>query len=244
MRTAIISMVRLLCLLCAFLLVANVAAYYWPDKANYAPHVYNPSIDVNPRYVRLNKEIEDKFYSRPATSIGSAGESALLDDESGLLTGSNCYRVGPFLNQVNYDLGQAVLFNAGVDFKKSKRASKESNVFRVYLGPYANQTEATDARVELKRKEVLDHFVRKEDDGDYIISLGIYTTKETADDAILLFDGSLEEVKLKSEVVILPESFWLHFSLNEDDSVRQQLSRIDWGEQSAKMGKFECEITG
>jgi len=236
-------MIRSMCMLCGFLIVANVAAYYWPDKANYAPHIYNPKVDINPHFVRLNKEIEDKFYSQPATSFEILGDDLLFNDLVDLSTDSNCYRVGPFMHQANFELAQAVLFNASVDFKKSKRASKESNVFRVYIGPYANQAEVADARVELRRSKVLDHFVRKEGEDNYIISLGIYTTKESADDAVVLFDGSLDEVKLKSEVVVLPDSFWLHFSVGDDDRVRQQLSRIDWGEQSAKMGKFQCQVT-
>lgn len=235
-------MIRSLCLLCAFLLVANVAAYYWPDKSNYAPHVYNAKADINPHFVRLNKEIEDKFYSQPVTSYETVGDRVLFADDMELSADSDCYRVGPFMHQANYELAQAVLFNADLNFRKSKRASKESNVFRVYLGSYGSQAEVADARVELKRNKVLDHFVRKQGDDDYIISLGIYTTKESADDAVALFDGTLEKVKLKSEVVILPDSYWLHFSA-DDDRVRQQLSRIDWGESSAKMGKFQCEAS-
>lgn len=234
-------MIRSLCMLCGLLMVANMAAYYWPDKANYAPHIYTAQIDVNPHFVRLNKEIEDKFYSQPATSVEVVDDGILFAEGAELPADANCYRVGPFLHQANYELAQAVLFNAALEFKKSKRASKESNVFRVYLGPYINQAEVADARVELKRSKVLDHFVRKEGEGDYMISLGIYTTKGSADDAVALFDGTLDKVKLKSEVVILPDSYWLHFSVDDDDRVRQQLSRIDWGEQSAKMGKFQCQ---
>lgn len=237
-------MIRSLCMLCALLLVANVVAFYWPDKSNYAPHVYSAKPDINPHFVRLNKEIEDKFYSQPVTSFEVVGDSELFADNIDLSADSDCYRVGPFMHQANYELAQAVLFNANLDFRKSKRASKKSNVFRVYLGSYASQAEVADARLELKRNNVLDHFVRKEGDDDYIISLGIYTTKESADDAVTLFDGTLDKVKLKSEVVILPDSYWLHFSVDDDDRVRQQLSRIDWGERSAKMGKFQCEVPG
>jgi len=233
---------RLLTLICACLIIANVVAYFWPDKANYAAHIHNPKEDVNPHFVRLNKEIEDKFYSQPATAFEVVADEMLAASAPTIIGEANCYRVGPFMHQANYELAQAVLFNAEIEYQKSKRASKQSNVFRVYLGPYSSQALVSDARVELKRKNVLDHFVRKESAENYIISLGIYTTVESADEAVALFSENLDNVNIKDEVVVLPDSFWLHFSVDDDDQAHQQLSRIDWGEQSAKMGKYQCQI--
>jgi len=220
---------RILLGLCGGLLIANVAVFLWPDDARVAPHIYTAKSDINPHFLRLNKEVEEKHY---------AARSWTTEDAIG--ASEDCFRLGPFAHQANYELAQAVLFNANVEFQKSKRTAKESEVFRVYLGPFASQAEVADARVDLKRKKVLDHFVRKVADDEYIISLGIYTTQKSANLAVSLFDGKLEKVKLKQENIVLPDSFWLHFAIDDNDQIRNQLARMDWGEQSAKLGKHSC----
>lgn len=239
-------MTRLFIYIAVFLLLANIALAIWPDRANYAPHVHSTKQDVNPHFVRLNKEIEDRFYSQVTESIDLIDE---VDEPIDAVSGSPdlesgdqaCYRVGPFMHQENYDLAQAVLFNANIDYQKSKRASKESNVFRVFVGPYESEPEVNDARLALTRKKVLDHFIRKQSDSSYIISLGIYSSEESADSAIRLFSDKVDGVQKQGENVVLPDSYWLHFTLG-DDSVRRQLRTIDWGELSAKMGLHTCGI--
>lgn len=236
-------MVRLLLYVVAVLVLANAAVLLWPDKANYAPHVYSPKKEVNPHFVRLNKEIEERFYSQIGAEDATVIPDLAFDELPSDLPVSDafaCYRVGPFIHQENYELAQAVLFNASIDYRKSKRLSKESSVYRVFLGPFDNPAEAADARIELKRKKVLDHFVRKQSD-EYIVSLGIYSSLESADKAIALFEDKLGKVSKQSENVVLPESYWLHFSVAEDDRAQQQLSAMDWGETAAKMGLFGCE---
>lgn len=243
-------MMRFLLYLTALLVLLNVTAALWPDRINSAAHVFEATDDVNPHFVRLNKEIEDRFYSRPIEEVASDeinanGVSSVLVDVA--LSATNpevatqeCYRIGPFMHQANYELAQAVLFNADVDYKKSKRASQESNVFRIYLGPFQTQAEVDDVRLDLKRKNVLDHFVRKQDDGSLTISLGIYSTADTADTALMLFNDKLGAVKRRSENVVLPDSYWLHFNTSEDERVLMQLSVMEWGEPSAEMGLFSC----
>ncbi len=221
---------RFLLSLIAILILINLAVFLWPNNKVNAPHVYAAKKDFNPHFLRLNKEVEEKHYKvTKSTTNASAGE----------VTGS-CYRLGPFLHESNYELAQAVLFNANVDFEKSKRVSKESEVYRIYLGPYQNEAQISDARVDLKRSNVLDHFVRKLDSQDFIISLGIFTTEESANDALGLFGDKLEKVKMKQEQLVLPDSFWLHFTIFENDQIKQQLRQMDWGEQSVKLGKHQC----
>lgn len=233
---------RFLTSFCGLLLVANVAVLFWPDDARTAPHIYAPKADMNPHFVRLNKEIEDKYFApNPAIIEAPVHDQILAANAADDASLGGCYRLGPFMHKANYELAQAVLFNANIKFQKSTRASKESNVFRVYLGPYDSAAAATDARVELKRKSILDHFVRKETDEQYIVSLGIYTTEETAIKAVNLFDGKLDSVKLKEELVVLPDSYWLHFDSDGDGQIRQQLARMDWGEQSARLGRYHCQ---
>jgi len=188
-------MIRFLLYFAALLILLNAAILMWPDKINYAPHVYAAKDDLNPHFVRLNKEIEERFYTDDLgveLIVGNSSEEKGVDSEWGV---QSCYRIGPFMHQANYELAQAVLFNADVDYKKSKRASKASNVFRIYLGPYQGQPDVDRMRIELRQKKILDHFVRKQDDGTLMISLGIYSTEETAGAALRLFREKLSEVR-------------------------------------------------
>ncbi len=231
------------------LVMANVLVFFWPTSNNVAPHVYPESAELNPHFVRLNKEIEERFYSNtselPEVSSTSTTVPDLAQEEQTVsLTrdaGENCYRLGPFMHQESYELAQAVLFNADVNFQKSSRPSQESDVYRLFLGPFDSAAEAADARLELNRRRILDHFSRKTDDGVYMISLGIYSSEETANAAMRLFRGKLEGVKMQNETVVLPSSYWLHFALNNQSSKFEQLNDIDWGENSVKLGPHTCK---
>ncbi|MBX2847289.1 MAG: SPOR domain-containing protein [Acidiferrobacterales bacterium] len=221
---------RFLLGLCALLVIANVVAFFWPTSSDQPAHVYAEREDVNPNFLSLNKEVEARYYQSDAVNVGAQLPQV----------GESCYRLGPFMFESNYELAQAVLFNAQLDFNKSTREAQQSLVHRVFLGPFASQAEIDDARVELKRNSILDHFVRNSDGQGSIISLGIYTTQEAADRAVDLFADSLDSIKSQQEEILLPESHWLHFVLAEDGAIRQQLSVMDWGETAVKLGKFEC----
>jgi len=234
---------RVLSYTIALLILANFGMLLWPDKTHQAPHVYPVKEDVNPHFVRLNKEIEERFYSKPVEEVSEPALVVSADSDSSIEEASGgCYRVGPFMHQANYELAQAVLFNAGVDYKKSKRASKASNVYRIFLGPFEGQEQVVEARRMLRDRKVLDHFVRRQDDGLMMISLGIYSSLESAETALRLFERKLDNVNSRSENVILPDSYWLHFVAADDERILPQLRAIDWGEPSAKMGLFTCGL--
>ncbi|GAA6139683.1 hypothetical protein NBRC116583_34300 [Arenicella sp. 4NH20-0111] len=233
------------------LVLANIAVFFWPTQANIAPHIYSEKPELNPHFVRLNKEIEERFYSQDKRSdfdqfdaqsqLPKVDTDEVLAQVGSSVSGSGvCYRLGPFMHQESYELAQAVLFNANVDYQKSARASQKSDVYRLFLGPFENSALVADARLELKRQRILDHFSRKLESGNYIISLGIYSSQETADTALRLFQGKLNDVKMQNETVLLPNSYWLHFVLGQSSSKLEKLSDIDWGENSVKLGPHTC----
>jgi len=236
---------RILIYIIALLVLANVGFLWWPGEVSEAPHIYPSKKDVNPHFVRLNKEIEDRFYGAPSTQLVespalTSAELSVLSSDA-VVSSAECYRVGPFLHQANYELAQAVLFNTGVPFEKSSRASKASNVYRVFLGFFESEEDVAVARKKLNESGVRDHFVRIQDDGSKMISLGIYSTEESVNEAVTLFERRIDDVRTRSENVVLPDSFWLHFSANQGDHLLSQLNAIDWGEPSAKMGLFDCD---
>jgi len=246
---------KFLTYLIGLLIIANVVVYFWPDRLNSGERLYAAKADVKPHFLRLNKEIEDKYYAKQkadkliadsafsSSSPGDALASARtkpVRSSSTAADGSDCYRLGPFLHAANYELAQAVLLNADIDYKKTKRIAKESDVYRVYLGPFPDPAVLVDTRKELNRKKIFDHFVRKEPTGELIISLGIYSSKDKATGAVELFNGRLDKVKQRNETITLPDSYWLHFLMSEDTTLRAELTQTDWGEKSAKIGRFRC----
>ena len=61
-------MTRFLLYFVGLLVLLNVAVLMWPDKASLATHVYMAKDDVNPHFVRLNKEIEDLTLTKESLS--------------------------------------------------------------------------------------------------------------------------------------------------------------------------------
>lgn len=239
---------RFLSYLFGILILVNLVVLAWPQQNTTAPHLSAKQEEVNPHFIRLNKEIETRFYTQveqvaDIDNTSSTNSIALLpergDEASSTLADKVCYRVGPFTHRPNYELAQAVLFNAKIDFKKTRRESRESIVTRLYLGPYSGKAQVEDMRTRLRQAGVLDHFVRKQDD-DYIISLGIYSSDVSSDAAFQLFKEKVSSIQQREETVVLPESYWLHFGLREEQTIKRQFAAMDWGEPSAKMGLHEC----
>ena len=96
----------------ALLILANFGMLLWPDKTHQAPHVYPVKEDVNPHFVRLNKEIEERFYSKPIEEVSGPSLASDVGTNSSVeVATEGCYRVGPFMHQANYELAQAVLLS-------------------------------------------------------------------------------------------------------------------------------------
>ena len=115
----------------AALLLANVFAFLWPDHGSAPAHVYPRKVDVQPELIKLNKEVEEAFYQRTQVAQTGEGEAA-----------RNCFRLGPFTKLDNFEIAQAALLNAEVDYTKSRREVSRSEVFRLFLGPFAERSQA------------------------------------------------------------------------------------------------------
>ena len=226
---------RFILVFCGFFLVANVALFLWPTEREPAKHVHLEREDISPHFLRLNKEVEEKHRESLQSQLVAQIDGSPIENDL-----ESCYRLGPFMHKANFEIAQAVLTSSEVDFKTSKRVSQDSLVYRVFLGPFSSQAEVDDLRVDLKRKKILDHFVRKIESDKYMVSLGIYSTQEAVDAAVALFEEKLDDVKSQQEQLVLPESNWLHFAIGESELAEKQLSSMDWGELAAKLGKFEC----
>lgn len=236
-----------------FLVLVNVVVYLWPSQADVGPGVYSGKTEINPQFVRLNKEIEARFYAEVDQDVVISSSAEPVDEEfdrsvnvesvKNVVSGESgavCYRLGPFMYKESYELAQAVLFNVGVQFKTSSRVSKESDVFRLFLGPFSDSSVASSVRATLKKKRVFDHFSRKLANGSYMISLGIYSTKKSAESAMRQFSRKIDDVQIRNETIVLPDNHWLHFELQKSSLKYTHLKSVEWGESSVKMGPHSC----
>lgn len=227
------------------LLIVNVVVFLWPTNNLEPAHVHPHKVDVNAGLLRLNKEVEASYRkerSANAQTALSAGGSKIPDNGEAVAQAPTvqCYRLGPFSLKSNFEIAQATLLNAGLEVDASTRAVSRTEVYRVYLGPFAERARAIDIRTDLNNNGVLDHFIRNEPDGSAIVSLGIYSTEAAAQGGLNQFEPQIKGAKLREEVVTLPESHWLYFAISDEAVQRQDLDLIDWGEVGAQIGPFQC----
>jgi hypothetical protein len=228
--------------LIGLLVIVNVAVFLWPTKSSEPAHVHPRKVDVSAGLIRLNKEIETQYRDeqRDKAEAALSGADGVAARDSVLSSEVQCYRLGPFSLKSNYEIAQATLLNAGLQVKSSIRAVSRTEVYRVYIGPFADRAQAIDARRSLSNKGVLDHFIRNELDGSTTVSLGIFSTEGSAMAGLEGLSARVDGVKFREEVVTLPESYWLYFALAENTGVREDLDLVDWGEVGAQIGSFEC----
>lgn len=210
----------------------NAVVFMWPKELDTgSSNTYPPRVDVNGHLIRLNKEIEARQLER-----ASAKEEA-----ANRFGNQQCYRLGPFSSTTNFEIAKATLTNAGVEYVESRRASQRSEVYRVFVGPFASKAEAADARTQLSNKGILDHFVREDGPNQLIVSLGIFTSLESANLGLAQLSEKVTNVTLRDELVTLPQTDWLYFSLENKPEFLVSARSIDWGEPGALLGRYTCQ---
>lgn len=151
-----------------------------------------------------------------------------------------CYRVGPFLHASRLTLAKTRLNNLGMLYDVEKRPSNTAEVFRVYLGPYVTSANASAVRQKLSEKGIFDHFQRKEQAGQHIVSLGIYSRSVSAQSSLERFIEMDIDARMRPERTVLPNSFWLNISSAVEEFSPESLRKINWGEHSAQFGAYKC----
>jgi len=151
-----------------------------------------------------------------------------------------CYRVGPFMHMARLSVAKSKLTNLDLDFDEVQRPSAAAEVFRIYLGPYADSKRAADVRRELTAKGIFDHFQRKEGDGKYVVSLGIYSRAVSAQGSLERFLEEGVDARIRPERTVLPASYWLNIVGERTSFPLESMRGIDWGEHSARFGRYSC----
>lgn len=221
------------------LMLANAVTLFWPSAKQSAGPAYVVRQNVKSQFIRLNREIEERFLPDSHLAKPVATDDELLDEES--VAPAVCYRLGPFLQTKNYVYAKSLLAQAQISYRESQREAIDSGAFRIYLGPFQTRAEALDSQTELREKQILDHFIQRvKGSSSYIVSLGVYSTLESANKALVLYSDRIPEIQMEQAALRLPMSYWLHVSLNEQSDQYLAITRMDWQNPSVKLGKFRC----
>lgn len=231
---------RLVFGLIGLLILGNLVAFMLPADVEKGNRSFSSKKEMSPsKIVLLHSALSN---SERESLLGSGVES-----ESNVLVSKNvdgkCYRIGPFLHASRLSLAKAQLNNINVRYTIDKRVSAAAEVFRVYVGPFDSEDLARESRQKLNESEVFDHFQRKESDGLYIISLGIYSRGVSAQASKERFEAKGLSARIRPEKTVLPDSFWLNLlSKNSQGLPYGVLKKIDWGEYSAQFGSYSCPV--
>ena len=231
----------------ALLVIVNVLVFLWPEPHNGSEQ--NASLsELNPEFISLNgvsdaSEIKPQGKQKDKVAHRAQTESEPIHSTQGQSTQGllSCYRLGPFLKQETYLQAQEKLTQYGVEYTEFVRESQKSQVYRVYLGPYLTRQSVLQAKYALLEKGVKDHFLRKHPDNSYLISLGIFSTREGALVLMEQLKGKVENMLLRDELLDLPTSYWLDMKFVDKGYTLQSLNGVDWGDRSVHINRIICQ---
>lgn len=229
---------RIIFSLIGLLILGNLIAFMLPSDIEQANLGFVSKAELNPEKIILLQSLGD-----PAEQDDLISADSVESDSSVMEVNADgkCYRIGPFLHASRLSLAKAQLNNIDVLYTVDKRESAEAEVFRVYLGPYADNVLARQARQLLNSSDIFDHFQRKESDGSYIISLGIYSRVVSSQASKERFEDKGLDVRIRPEKTVLPDSYWLNLLAKGSQALPYDvLRKIDWGEYSAQFGAYQC----
>lgn len=209
--------------LAALLLLLNAALFLWatghdPSRAPGA----SPYPVVNPEAMRLLSEVRQ--------------DSAEDDEDAG-----RCARIGPFVDSAVMSVAAQKLDALSLPYSRRTVKAREIRAYRVYLGPFQSQSAVQAQSRLLDEAGVDDYYVKNEEDGGRIISLGLFSQR---DGARVLRQRMLRRdirAKLRTEDRVLESNFWLEIdSPTAAGDIPEELSEARWGEKGARVRRYDC----
>lgn len=243
---------RILILMSGVFLLANIVLYLLPTDIETSNLKYASDPEINQTEIRFLVEEREKKVapldianlpdlSSPETPGYAKGYTASSDKSSQKTNTPICYRVGPFLRETRVKAAGKQLDEKSLDHSLVERQPVSVSATRVYVGPFTGASEAVAARKQLTKDGIDDHFHRREKDGSYIVSLGIYSKKDSAVNQQEKFRTQNIAAQTRDEKTRLPKNYWLELSTLIDSKNIESLSSISWGESSVSVGKHPCQ---
>lgn len=209
--------------LAGFLLLINAGLFLWgtghdpgrPGSASAYPV-------VNAESMRLLSEIKSRNDSAP-------------DDRP------RCVHIGPFTSSAVVALAAQKLDAMALSYNRRTVKSRELRAFRVFLGPFRSESAIATQRRLLESAGVEDYYVKRDNEGGGIISLGLFSQREGAEVMQRQLAERGVDARLATEERVLEPNFWLEI---RDPAVAREippeLSGANWGEDDARVRRHEC----
>jgi len=154
---------------------------------------------------------------------------------------SRCARLGPFSSSAVASLAAQKLDAMGLSYSRRTVEAREIRAHRVYLGPFQDDAELADGRRELEARGLDDHYVKREDSGGDIVSLGLFSRRTGALARMERLQEAGIEARLRSEDRLLAPDYWLEI---DDpalaDGLPAELRQVSWGDAAARIRPYAC----
>lgn len=179
---------------------------------------------VNPAGMRLLRELTPAQSPVPAGPVQSV-----------------CFRVGPFLSEPDMLRAGQQLAESQIPFQPRTVAAREIRAHRVYLGPFSTATAIRAQRQLLRASGVSDHYVKHEDGGQDIISLGLFSQKRGAETLLQTLQSKNIKATVRAEDRLLGPTYWIELRLSAAEQRSQTaLQQMNWPGERAKLRKYSC----
>ena len=236
---------RLLILISAIFFLGNIVLYLLPTNIETSNLRYASDPEIN--YENISFLLEDRTVAEPVNFASSSNlpEQQAQDKKNepvGSAVNINaCFRIGPFLRETRVNAASKHLLDLSIPYDLIERLPTKVVASRVYVGPFAGASEAVAARRKLTESGINDHFHRRETDGTYIVSLGIYSKPKSAAAQQSKFREKNIAALIREEKTQLPKNYWLELVPSTPEYKIASLSGIDWGESSVSTGMQRCQ---
>ena len=233
---------RALILISGIFFLINAVMYLLPTDIETSNLKYASDPEINQSDIRFLRKEQDALSSGKFGQLSGAQADTVGSSQS---TSSDqaaaCFRIGPFLRETRVKTASKHIEDLAIDYQLIVRQPNNVKASRVFVGPFEGASEAVVARKKLTDGGINDHFHRRESDESYIVSLGIYSKKESAVNQQSKFREKNIAAKVREEQTRLPKSFWIELSASTEKEKLESLSDVQWGESSVSAGMHKCK---
>jgi len=235
---------RAIILISAVFLLGNIVLYLLPTDIETSNLRYASDPEIN--YQDVNFLLVERTTTTEAVDPTSSSKSpGQQGTEGGSLAATGnanqCLRIGPFLRETRVSVASKYLIDLSISYDLIERQPTKVVASRVFVGPFAGASEAVAARKKLTESGINDHFHRREADGTYIVSLGIYSKSASASALQLEFREKNIAARVREENTQLPKNYWIELVESTSKEQIDSLGGIDWGESSVSTGMQRCQ---
>lgn len=239
---------RVLILISGVFFLINLMLFLLPTDIETSNLKYASQPEVNQDAIQILLKDKPTLGDIDVTSLPNISESDSTANSKYKINPSGsisavpaCYRIGPFLRESRVQSASKQIKDLLISYDVVERQSTSVDASRVYVGPFMGVSEAVAARKQLSEEGFDDHFHRKDSNGEFIVSLGIYSKHESALSQQVKFRDRNIAARIRKEKTRLPKNYWIELSPMTRESKLKLLTNIEWGERSVSAGMHPCQ---